>query len=712
MKKRTIVKYEDPEETLKFKEFINFASSYFQPEKKPRGKKIKKIYINKFATCDFETTNDKQSECAFVYSWSFTFMHKTIIGRDLQSFLRFSKMFSDAVAPNKCICFIHNLSYDIDFISGVYPFEKEDAFLTDPRKFLKADYYNFELRCSYFLTGLSLKNFTSEMNVKHKKRSGEKYDYSKNRYPWSGLKSYELEYIENDTLGLLEALEKFIGDENLYNLPYTKTGYVRRDLKKAISKISYSKRKSWQLDFESYKACKEAFRGGNTHANRYYCDTEIKSEIHGDIYSFDFASCYPATMLYSDHFPKRNFYRKGAIDFEDACYFAFVKRLCCIFRCRFYNIRLKDKYDGFPYISESKCLRSGVPILDNGRILEAQYIKTTITDLDLYIICKQYDFDRCEVYDSFMCSGGMLPEEIREVVFKYYKTKTELKGITGKNENGVDFEILYMRSKADLNASFGCCVMDVCKHMLLYDRVDEKFSYSEEYTDRQLLEKYNKKGFLSYAWGCFITSIARFWLQLMLWSIPKDKALYIDTDSIKCFGIDPHSFDSWNKDIIKKAQELGVIAQNRKGEVKYLGLFEQENKKPLRVFKTLGAKKYCYIDTDGELHLTVAGVGKVKGAKELLENGGIEAFTDGFIFRDAGGTKSKYNDLRPGFDTFDIIREGRKIHITKNIYISDTTYTLSRTSEYMMIVQIAKDFIEGGLENEYNVVYDLDSEIC
>ena len=74
------------------------------------------------------------------------------------------------------------------------------------------------------------------MKVEHTKLSGEKFDYSKKRYPWTELTDYELQYSVNDTIGLLEAMYKrmILSEDNLYTLPLTSTGYVRRVTKKAM----------------------------------------------------------------------------------------------------------------------------------------------------------------------------------------------------------------------------------------------------------------------------------------------------------------------------------------------------------------------------------------------------------------------------------------------------------------------------------------------
>ena len=112
-----------------------------------------------------------------------------------------------------------------------------------------------------------------------------------------------------------------------------------------------------------------------------------------------------------------------------------------------------------------------------------------------------------------------------------------------------------------------------------------------------------------------------------------------------------------------------------------MGVYEDEGM--CDRFKTLGAKKYVG-EVNGKLKITIAGVNKKKGAEELLENGGIEAFKDGFKFVKSGGTESTYNDLKEPV-VYNV--EGRDITFTSNIYIEDGIYTLGLTEEYMWLLQ-------------------------
>jgi hypothetical protein len=57
--------------------------------------------------------------------------------------------------------------------------------------------------------------------------------------------------------------------DSLYTIPLTSTGYARRDAKAAMKKCSRSFLVNQLPSYEIYKLCREAFRGGNTHASRF-----------------------------------------------------------------------------------------------------------------------------------------------------------------------------------------------------------------------------------------------------------------------------------------------------------------------------------------------------------------------------------------------------------------------------------------------------------
>lgn len=201
----------------------------------------------------------------------------------------------------------------------------------------------------------------------------------------------------------------------------------------------------------------------------------------------------------------------------------------------------------------------------------------------------------------------------------------------------------------------------------------------------QLLEKYNKRAFLAYQWGVWVTCWARYALHLGIMEIinnPVNKKrgisfVYADTDSIKTLG--PLDLSRLNKKLRALSESSGAKATDPAGVVHYMGVYECETPTPYKKFCTLGAKKYCYEDAGG-LHCTIAGVNKSEGPAEL---GKIENFKEGFVFTAAGGTESVYND-----NIYQIIeREGHKLVITDNLVIRDSSYTLGLSGEYKRLLE-------------------------
>lgn len=153
--------------------------------------------------------------------------------------------------------------------------------------------------------------------------------------------------------------------------------------------------------------------------------------------------------------------------------------------------------------------------------------------------------------------------------------------------------------------------------------------------------------------------------------------IYSDTDSIKYTGC--VDFSDYNRTVEEQALRWKAYAADRNGVVHYMGVFEDEGYKLPNRFKTLGAKKYVLEDKDRRLHITIAGVNKKKGGEELQK---IENFKEGFVFNKAGGTESVFNDH------IDMIiqRDGHDLHITDNVVIRDSSYTLGITAEYRAIL--------------------------
>ena len=628
----------------------------------------KRKYKNLFCAFDIESTNHPDLEQAVMYIWQCQIEEYTIIGRYWSEWILFCERLCMQLKQDEYIMmYVHNLSYEFSFMKGIYSFTPEEVFCIQPRKVLKCEMMDhIEFRCSYLLTNMNLATFTKKMGVKQK-LSGDEYDYSVIRYPWTELTDKELEYCITDVKSLVEALKVYFSIENdiFYTIPLTSTGFVRRNCKEAMRHFNRGELKNMLPDYDIYVLLKQAFRGGNTHANRYYVN-----EIQENVSSYDRVSSYPDVMI-NELFPMSPWIRENDINIERACRKIFKQKRACLMRISFKNIRLKDPMDGCPYIPKHKCRNLAHHYNDNGRILWADYLEISLTDIDFKIILQQYDFDAAGIHDFYHCRYGRLPKPLRDVVKKYDQDKTELKNVEGQ-------ELFYMLSKAKLNSIYGMTVQDICKRNILYE--DDSFKFDDELSDQELYDKTIQKAFICYAWGVWICARAREQLQLAI-DMTGDNFVYCDTDSVKFIDDGSVSFDKYNKSRKQDSIKNGGVATDRTGKEYYLGLYDYEG--TYKRFITMGAKKYAYEDESGQLHITVAGCGKSKGAKELASRGGIDAFQEGFTFYEAGGTESIYNDIR---EPIKVNIDGNSLLITSNVFIKKSTYTLGVTGEYKRIL--------------------------
>lgn len=640
-----------------------------------RTKKRRK-YKDLITAFDIETTRLADIENSIMYIWQWQFGNAyTVVGRTWDEFTQFQKKLQNVLDDTFLVVFVHNLSYEFQFLRGIYPFKPEEVFAVRSRKVLKCDMHNcFEFRCSYLHSNMNLDTYTKKMGVKHKKLTGT-FDYDKVRYPWTELSEQELAYCIHDVQGLTEAIQiemEHDGD-NLYTFPLTSTGYVRRDAKKAMSEVSYNFVKGQLPDYEIYKMLREAFRGGNTHANRYYTNYTLHN-----VHSADRSSSYPDVMC-NCKFPISEFYRLGDVSFDEVIKMLGKRQKACIMRVAITGAHLQRVDWGCPYLSLAKCRRVQNALLDNGRIISADYLETTITDIDLKILLSEYAWTDMKFYDVATARYGYLPKPLIKTICQYYHYKTELKNVDGQ-------ELLYMKSKNKLNSLYGMCAQDPVKQSILF--VNNDFEEQNE-DEAGLLLAYNRKAFLAYQWGVWVTAWARYRLEegirLAHGDIDDPNApqfVYCDTDSVKYLG--EINLDKFNRERIKDSRNSGAYATDPAGITHYMGVYEQEH--DMCEFRTMGAKKYVYRETpDSKLVCTIAGVEKKKGGEELEAHGGITAFHEGFTFTEAGGLEAIYNDL-PTYNATEYAAEGRTCKITANVCLRPSTYTLGLTADYKRLL--------------------------
>lgn len=483
--------------------YENFDYSWFNSipvQKRNKGNQstFQKYYYKDIITAfDIETTYIKEIDNSVMYIWQWQFGDKyTVIGRSWYELRLFLAELKEELEDNRLVIYVHNLSFEFQYLSGVFDFAPDDVFCMDHRKVLKALLHNsFEFRCSYLQTNMSLRSFCEKMGVHSFKL---KMDYKKQRFWYTELTQKELAYCVNDVKGLVEAIqiEMDRDGDNLYTIPLTSTGYARRDAKKAMRKVSPSYVKNQLPTYEIYKMLREAFRGGNTHASRYY-----SNKILEDLNSADISSSYPNEIVNS-LFPVSKFQIKKNCTMEQLEELIYKRGKAVIIRCALFNVTLKDDIIPVPYIPTSKCRGIYKGTYDNGRVLSAEVIaEITITDIDYEIIKKQYDFDM-RLITVASARYGKLPQPLRDCVLDYFKQKTLLKDKpTDQEHTDVFYALLYGKQKQLLNAQFGMMAQDPVKVSVKYFSGLEKL-YKDEDTDPEILfNDYNKRAFLCYQWG-------------------------------------------------------------------------------------------------------------------------------------------------------------------------------------------------------------------
>ena len=695
-------------------------SSVIPAPKGNRGKKKEKQvkYIDVLSAFDIETTAIKEIEQSFMYVWQWAFQSlKTgdtvcIYGRTWEEWLECVYCIVAKINPDcRLVCLDHNLSYEFHFMRGYIDFGFDDVFATDARDIVKCTALNrIEYRCTMRHSNTSLSVYTQQWHVEHKKLSGDDYDYSKIRYPWTELTYDELLYAIHDVLGLIEAYraEMDYWGDTLYTVPLTSTGYVRRICKKAWATINFYDRLSWMTNLNVTDLLHEAFRGGDTHADRHRSTPlDYDSAVINLVQSWDRASSYP-DVLVNCNYPLGDWYRfrngKDWIQAKEIEKYVHQYGKAIVARVHFRGLRLKDPNWEMPYIPKDKAGYFENPVTDNGRILSADFLSMTITDVDWTIIKEEYIWDDVRFSDAYYCRYRRLPEVFLDVVRGFFRDKTLLKG----SPEGSLEEIEYNLKKQLLNALYGMAAQWPIKESVYFleDRQHNKIEYVNEIdykirekemsenrvmTEKEknffrnsyradLLEKHNKRAFLPYCIGVWCTAWARLELHRSMWTVRDQggSVVYVDTDSNKFVGdVDMTALNNFYKE---RSLQNGAWADNKEGKRYYMGVYDYEY---TAEFATMGAKKYCYRKVgDDKIHVTIAGVNKRKGAKELQEKGGFAAFHSGTVFIDAGGVKGVYNDAAYGYYE----AEGRAVYIGPNVCLLPDTYTLGLSDDYARLL--------------------------
>lgn len=631
---------------------------------------------------DYLKLSDKEQKdaikCATMYIWQFSINDIVYYGRSWDELKLFLKRLDENV-PERKFVFVHNLSFEFQFLKSQFHFEEVTARKSHKTMTALMRDYNILFKCSYIMSNCALKYLPDLFNLPVEKMVGD-LDYSLIRTSQTDLTDEEMKYCENDCLVvyyyILEELKTY---EYVNKIPTTSTGKVRKELQ-ALVRTDYKYRrlvyKAINTNPHVYNLLVQAFGGGYTHANWIYAD-----EVLENVDSYDETSAYPYVLV-TCRFPSSEFKPCNIKRKKDMS-----KHLCYLLVVRFYNIKCKY-YNNF--ISASKCNYIKGAKYDNGRIISAEEIEITLTDIDFYFILDTYK-GSYEIVESWFCNYAYLPKQFIEFVLQKYVNKTEFKGVAGK-------EIEYQKEKNKFNALYGMSVTNMIRDNVVYkDDVEEWFE--EELTNDEIIDKLQiekKKSFLSFAWGVWVTAYARDNLLRRVIELD-DYVVYCDTDSCKLVdGYDKSVFEKYNESVVEKIKFVSkhleipfekYAPKDKKGVPHLLGVFESEtegdSKYTYSKFITQGAKKYA-VEQNGKIKITIAGVPK-SGAKALKS---LDDFRDNLVFKYEDTNKNilMYVDAQDSFELTDYLGKKAIVNDKSGCCLLPTTYVLGKSEEYANLI--------------------------
>ena len=659
-----------------------------------------KIYYNLAMSFDIETssfyedkngiiyTNDdyrklkntvKAEKKAIMYIWQFAIEENVIIGRTWNDFLYFCKKLYDYLNLKEryIIVYVHNLSYEFQFICKW--FNWIDIFADSERKPIKAmTDTHFIFKCSYRLSGYSLEVLANNLKSHNIKKMVGDLNYNLIRNSKTPISKEELQYCINDVLIVTSYIEEQIDEfGNIEKIPLTQTGKVRRYVRKQCFQNKEYKYFIKELTIEKpeYLLLKNAFSGGFTHCNAMYTNKICKN-----VTSYDFTSSYP-TVLISEKYPMSK--GKEVNVNSESELIKLIKNYCVLVDLQFTNITTSFMYEQI--ISYSKCRNVKNPLINNGRIVQADSLTITCTDIDFLNIKDFYKWDNLKIGLCYIYKKDYLPKEFIKTILHLYKSKTELKGIDGK-------EVEYLHSKELLNSLYGMSVTSIVHDTVSFNGAEwttENGNLDEE------LKNYNtdKNRFLFYHWGVWCTAYARNNLYTAIKECKEDY-IYSDTDSVKIFNEDKHKiyFEEYNKWIVKKLEKClnyhniplyFISPKTIKGEIKTLGVWDFDGF--YTDFKTLGAKRYIF-KKDNKLSITVCGLSK-KSGKEFIENqkNPFIFFNEGMYVdcEHTGKMTHTYIDKEIENTITDYLGNTAYYHEKSFIHLEKTDYLLSLSDMYI-----------------------------
>lgn len=664
--------------------------------------KVDKTFYNIQMGFDIETTRDANTDTSYMYIWQLSINNNVILGRYWDEFFILLDTIKRLLHPRsnaRCICWIHNFSHEFAYMKRYIKYN-DDYFFTGERTPIYVTHDDFiQFRDSMIMCGgCSLAKLAKDYCTTQKAVGDLDYDRPRNKSDACNMTDIEYGYCINDVM-ILSEFAAYYWQTYLKNhfCPVTSSSVLRAEIKSGMTEDDRTFIKMAYPDFDLYSYLTSAiYRGGYVHAN-INCVGELytdKNRIGGA----DITSSYPFTML-AQYAPSM-FIRYKDLTLDE--YETLIKTKCVIATFEFINLKNKTAHS---IESVSKCFNVDEilddelhSVLDNGRILQARYVVTALTELDYLNYNDFYTWDAVNITLVYVAERVRLPHYLVTSMLKYYRKKSELKAA------GMPYAI----EKAKVNTYYGVTVT----------RLTIEETHVDEHGNTSLVNNFDfakatKNASLLPQWGVYISAHARRNILEIVRKIetigdensrrerPAQRVLYVDTDSIKVLN--------WNYEIDellkrtnaeKRAQAragldyygasgAGVIS-DKDGET--IGEFDREFI-TLEYFKTLGAKRYCYT-YKGEFKSTIAGLPK----KTLLQyynfkkhihrlESPYDLFDDGLIIPDCKLGSVYYDEPTSAYINGELMREESSVCLVPVSFSLGVTEDFTELIDYLQALK-------------------------
>ena len=571
-------------------------------EQEENGDLVPKAVWLSYGYCNLYTSKGARKSAGYFRTWD-----------DLRQILN---NYQRTFIGEKLLCFVHNLGYEFDFL--LKNVSRPSKMLSNSTHRVISttleDFPQIEFRCTLMLSMHTLRYLGEQLGFE---KLNSDYRFI---LPSDTVTQDEKKYClrDNDvTAKYVVSLIKEFG--KLREIPYTKTGRVRKTFYKFYEEHYKETKPDWDLlpPENCYTAMLDAFAGGCVFSNPFFT-----ARLVYNVHSYDITSSYPFAML-SELFPY-TIEKKEEFTLED------LNKPFWIAKIKFNDIISKFPWQ---WLSVSK-MNDCDPMTSrffNGKLINSQWVVRTITNVDYELIKKTYSFSSIEILEYYACEKyDKLPYPYIETIKVYAEKKARLKAIVKKtpksDPNYIRINAEYNLAKNDFNSIYGMSVQKLMQEEYVIDDLYQWHAKEQKYKQT---DKHIKRNFL---YGIYITAYARKNLITAILENCPYTFVYCDTDSIKFVG--PNVFKDTNK--ILPEEYLSIPSLSK------LGRFDKDGE--YTKFITYGAKKYAYQE---KIHYKIKSTRKAQtqGKKPRRPNKLIYLTVAGLPHYKAGSMKIDYHGM-------------------------------------------------------------------